>query len=536
MKKTVSVLIVFLVLISKISVFAVPDIYTSAEHTAEYLMNTIDSTGQAFPGSEWSVFGLARYHTSLPERYFEQYYGDVKDYIDANNGELNFRKNTDYSKLILVLTALGIDAQKVSNCNLFQKLGDFEKTVSQGQNGAIWALIALDCGNYVIPQNEGVSVQASREMYIEYILTSQKTDGGWSLGDSDTSDVDITAMALCALSGYQDISRVKSAVDSAVGFLSRKQNEKGGFSNQDGENSESVAQVIIAMCQLCVPVTDNRFMKNGNTVYDNLMTFYDGKGGFYHTYDDKVINQISTEQAFSALVALKRAKDNQTPLYDMKDIEKKNIDTIRVNQSEFPNRHADIVKKEIIENKTFLDISVHDAQKQIEALASRKIINGKNNNFFEPDSIITRAEFASIITKGLGLSSEGKEVFSDVNKDDWFFDVISAAYQYGIIKGISESEFNPNGNITKEESAVIMSRVAKLCGITADYDSFTILDILAGFCDYVNISNWAKNEVAFCYDVGIFSVEETAVEPQTTVTRAEVAVMFYNVLRLGNLL
>ena len=147
---------------------------------------------------------------------------------------LHERKYTEYSRVILALTAIGRDPSKVAGYNLLMPLGDFEKTIWQGLNGPIWALIALDSGNYEIPKNPAAKTQATRQLYIDEILNSQMKGGGWSLTGTGDSDVDISAMALQALAKYQDQKAVKTATDKALTYLSKVQDSKGGYDGKDG--------------------------------------------------------------------------------------------------------------------------------------------------------------------------------------------------------------------------------------------------------------------------------------------------------------
>ena len=90
-------------------------------------------------------------------------------------------------------------------------------------------------------------------------------------------------MAVQALSGYMDRSDVKAAVDRAVEVLSYMQKADGTFASWGTKNAESICQVIVALAALDIdPVKDDRFIRNGNTVIDALLTFYDENGGFRH--------------------------------------------------------------------------------------------------------------------------------------------------------------------------------------------------------------------------------------------------------------
>jgi len=169
-------------------------------------------------------------------------------------------------------------------------------------------------------------------------------------------------------------------------------------------------------------------------------------------------------------------------------------------------------------------------------LAARNIINGKTDIAFEPRSTMTRAEFAAIIVRGLGLPAKSNAKFTDVTENDWFFAFVSTANFYGIVNGVSETEFNPNGTITREEAAVMVTRAAKLCGMNTETEVFEARDTLAEFVDYVKASDWSIASLAFCYDERIFSDAVMEIKPKEAVTRAEIAQMLFNTLSLAKLL
>lgn len=511
--------------------------------TANYIYKTVSEPQVGSVGGEWAVLGLARSGVEIPEEYYQDYYKRVEEYVKERKGNLHDKKYTEYARLIVALTAIGKNPTDVAGYNLLTPLGDYEKTIWQGMNGPIWALIALDSGNYEMPMNPDATVQATREMYIQRILDCQLPDGGWSLfggtkaatsGDG-ISDPDITGMALQALSKYQDNEEVKSAIDTALNTMSQKQDDKGGFSSWGTSNSESCVQVLVALCELGIPIDDSRFAKNGYTILDNLLTYYDKGNGFRHTADGSGVNLMSTEQAFYGLVAVKRMNEGKNSLYRMNDAI--SVSDNKDNAVGLKDKHADVKKMCIsTPGKTFADIAGHDKKIAIEALASRNIINGKTESSFEPNSTMTRAEFATIIARGLGLPVKNTSVFADVKETDWYYTYVNTAYSYGMIKGVSETEFNPNGTITREEAAVMVARAAKLCGMNTDIQSLEARNILSEFLDYVKASDWAQTSLAFCYKEGILSNDVMDIKPKEFVTRAEIADMLYNMLSIAELI
>lgn len=301
----------------------------SMEQQKEVLTETIAKTGTflhssvAEPtfgtvGGEWLVLGLARSGLEISDEYFEAYFQNVSAYTAQQGGVLHAKKYTEYSRVILAVTAIGKEPSDVGGFDMLVPLADFEQTVFQGINGPVFALLALDSGNYEIPENAADSTQATRDMYVDYIINAQLENGGWSLMGGE-AEIDVTAMALQALAKYQDRKDVAEAVEKGLAVLSERQNEQGGYQYNAAEQAscESVAQVIVALAELGIPLDDSRFVKNGNTLLDGLLQFQQADGGFSHLIDGET-DLLATEQAFYALVAANRVAQGESSLYRMK--------------------------------------------------------------------------------------------------------------------------------------------------------------------------------------------------------------------------
>ena len=264
-------------------------------------------------GGEWMVIGLARSGRPVPAGYYDNVVEYVKAKADANE-RLHPAKVTDNARVILALTAIGKDVTNVGGHNLLKGLDNMAYVQTQGINGPIFTLIALDSHNY--PTMGDVT----REKLIQVILDAQLTDGGWDLS-AENADPDMTAMAIQALAPYYKTNEtVKAAVDKALEALSALQRNDGGFGSWGTVNSESCAQVIVALTALGIdPATDSRFVKNDLTVLDALASFYVTGGGFKHVAD-KGRDGMATEQGYYALAAYYRFANAQTRLYDMTDV------------------------------------------------------------------------------------------------------------------------------------------------------------------------------------------------------------------------
>ena len=280
--------------------------------TGDYIA-ALGTPGVGSTGGEWMVIGLARSGRTVPAGYYDNVVEYVKANADANE-RLHRAKVTDNARIILALTSIGKDVTNVGGHNLLKGLDNMAYVQKQGINGPIFTLIALDSHNY--PTMGDVT----REKLIQVILDAQLPGGGWNLS-GENADTDMTAMAIQALAPYYKTNEtVKAAVDKALEALSALQRNDGGFGSWGTVNSESCAQVIVALTALGIdPATDSRFVKNGNTVLDALAGFYVTGGGFKHTADGER-NGMATEQGYYALAAYFRFANAQTSLYDMSDV------------------------------------------------------------------------------------------------------------------------------------------------------------------------------------------------------------------------
>lgn len=268
-------------------------------------------------GSEWHILGLARSQYAGCDEIFEKYYEDVVKKIKDSKGVLSKNKYTEYSRVIVAVKAIGRNPKNTGGFDVTAKLLEKENVVIQGLNGPIWALIALNTDGYA---DSSAEFKKTAKEYISYILDAEKDGGGWSLNSSETNaDADITAMALTALAPYyKEDSRVKESADRAVLWLSENQNSDGTYSSWGTVNSESCAQVTVALASLGIdPNKDERFIKNGKSVLDGLLGFYTD-GGFKHVSTGK-LNAMATEQGYYALTAYFRFTGGKTSLYDMSD-------------------------------------------------------------------------------------------------------------------------------------------------------------------------------------------------------------------------
>ena len=186
-------------------------------------------------------------------------------------------------------------------------------------------MIAFDSHDYEIPQAASGKTQNSRDKLIQNILDQEVSGGGWDMSGR-SADPDVTAMAIQALAPYYSTNaQVKAAVDRGLNKLSAMQKSNGSYATYGSETSESCSQVIVALTAMGIdPNTDSRFVKNGKSVIDALLTYATTDGSFAHVIKPdgkKEPNQMATEQAYYALTAYERFTGGKTRLYDMTDVE-----------------------------------------------------------------------------------------------------------------------------------------------------------------------------------------------------------------------
>lgn len=302
------------------------------QNTAAFLQKTITNPVISTIGGDWTVFGLARSGVKVPDSYYAKYYANVEATLKEKSGKLHSVKYTEYDRVILALTSIGKNIDKVAGYNLLEPLADFDTVIKQGINGPVFALIALDSNHYEIPVVKNVKTQTTREMLIDFILGREINGGGWALGSNATAaDPDITGMVIQGLTPYYKTNaKVKAAVDRGIAWLSKTQTADGGFASWESTNSESIAQVIVALTSLGIdPHKDSRFIKNGHSAVDALLGFAAPEGGFYHVKQGGVgnggakpgeVDLMATDQAMYAMVAYDRFVKGQNHLYNMTDV------------------------------------------------------------------------------------------------------------------------------------------------------------------------------------------------------------------------
>lgn len=252
-----------------------------------------DLTDDAGLGSEWYIIALSKHG----DYDFSNYNNALNKYLSKNE------VGSASSRLKYALTYVAIGDK--TNPYINKALGN-----SVGEQG----IMSLVFGLHLL--NNGCRCDAySVNGLIDELLSLQLADGGFSVM-GEYGDIDVTAMTVQALAiHYNSNSAVRSAVDDALDFLSVRQLADGGYSAYGVTNPESSAQVIIALSSLKIDVcNDDRFVKNGKTVFDGMNSFRLADGSFCHR-EGGDSDSTATSQVFSALIAYENMKNCKSSFY-----------------------------------------------------------------------------------------------------------------------------------------------------------------------------------------------------------------------------
>lgn len=165
------------------------------------------------------------------------------------------------------------------------------------------------------------------------------------------------------------------------------------------------------------------------------------------------------------------------------------------------------------------------AESSVKYLASKGVVSGKGDGKFYPNDTVTREEFVKIIVEAFKIYSNTATVeFEDVDSGRWSYGYIASAYRAGIIAGNSDTTFNPAGEMTRQDMAVIMYRVANLVGLSLNGAEVT-------FADGADIADYAKEAVGALCSAGIINgTGDNCFSPLETVTRAQAAKIAYELM------
>lgn len=175
------------------------------------------------------------------------------------------------------------------------------------------------------------------------------------------------------------------------------------------------------------------------------------------------------------------------------------------------------------------DIKGHWAEEYIEYGVDAGYISGYADGTFLPDKTVTRAEFSKMINSAVKITSTGsaKGEFTDVVTKDWFFNEVKRAENAGYITGYEDGSFRPNNSVTRQEAAVILSRIVLPVAERKEISSFT---------DGKTIDTWAQDAVSMIAAKGYIKGDENGkFLPKNALTRSQAAKLICEFVKNENI-
>lgn len=173
----------------------------------------------------------------------------------------------------------------------------------------------------------------------------------------------------------------------------------------------------------------------------------------------------------------------------------------------------------------FEDVSVDQwFYEAVKYVYDNELMNGISATEFNPNGLLTRGTIAQVLFNLEGADADAAAVFDDVPADAWFADAVNWAAANNIVTGYGDGTFGPDNNITREQMAAILYRYAQFKG----YDVSAKGDLTA-FTDGDNVSEWATDALAWCVGAKLINGRDNGtVDATGTATRAEIAQIFMN--------
>jgi hypothetical protein len=169
------------------------------------------------------------------------------------------------------------------------------------------------------------------------------------------------------------------------------------------------------------------------------------------------------------------------------------------------------------------------AEKQIEALAARGIIEGTSRDTYTPAANIKRADYLHLLVKTLGLTAEFSSTFDDISPNDYYYTSVSVAKKLGITEGAEGNSFFPAADITRQDMLTLTYRALSLTG--AVEVKGTAAD-LQGFADAFSVASYAVDSLVALYKAKLLEGDGSRLLPLSPATRAETAVLMYRIYQM----
>ncbi len=205
---------------------------------------------------------------------------------------------------------------------------------------------------------------------------------------------------------------------------------------------------------------------------------------------------------------------------------------LKITVKEIEEEEEEDVDTEDEDSDHFSDVgeNVKWAVEAIDYLYEKGILTGTGTGYYNPAASISRADFMLMLTRAFDLEADfnSSDNFSDVDDDDYYYSAVAAAKKLGITKG-SNGKFNPKSALSRQDAMVLLVRALEVAGIELPDGTDSILH---PFKDKNKVSEYATDAFEILVQAGIVQGSDNSLNPNSSVSRAEIAVILHRILTM----
>ena len=179
--------------------------------------------------------------------------------------------------------------------------------------------------------------------------------------------------------------------------------------------------------------------------------------------------------------------------------------------------------------RAFSDMPSGELGEAMQNAVDAGLIEGITDDIIAPYDNITRAQMATIITRAFSATAKSEHTFGDVAADAWYSEAVSMAAEMGAFEGDDNNNFNPENNITFQETYLVISRVFGFEPYKVDGTDIMLGDcdmsVLDAYADKDTIAQWAVNGAKYIVGNGGWTGIDGKLKPTDYITRGEFAVL-----------
>ena len=163
---------------------------------------------------------------------------------------------------------------------------------------------------------------------------------------------------------------------------------------------------------------------------------------------------------------------------------------------------------------------VSSSQREVvDYVKSKGYMVGVSDTKFDPNGNLTRAQAVMSLYKAAGSPEvQGANNFKDINSGDWYYKAVLWAKENGIVGGFDDGTFKPNDYLTNQQMTAILAKYAIYNG-----NDISSSGNISTYSDYLSVSNWAKDSMSWALENGIYKDDYGNINPNRKATRYDFA-------------